>query len=192
MTNNSCRLKFNFSLWIIVLGVFRSFLLLGLGWCLSGHRFCCGLRCLTQCRPLPSELPPTQQVKERRTWVRNAHRGVLLTSEGKSYWEVKQCLDHQWLCATESYLHFNLTRKQKSSIRRGPLIEHHNSTAPHRCSREISILEAEGEEVENFGLISKFPWDEQCCMALNFSVMSFPTMERFILSFVVRLVAIFN
>lgn len=53
------------------------------------------------------------------------------------------------------------------------------------------MLEAE-EEVENFGLICKFPWDDQHCMALHFSVMSLPTMKRFVLSFVVRPVAILN
>lgn len=33
--------------------------------------------------------------------------------------------------------------------------------------------------MENVGLIFQFPWDDQHCMALNFSLMSLPTAKRF-------------
>lgn len=87
MINNRCRPKFNLSLWIIVLGVFHSFLLLGLGWCLSGHRFCCGLRCLTQCWPSPSELPPRRDARGSGTHTEvfsSPQRGRATEKEGSA------------------------------------------------------------------------------------------------------------
>lgn len=73
------------------------------------------------------------------------------------------------------------------------MTDHHNSTAPYRCSREIiDIFEAEEVGVETFGLVGKTPWGELCYIALTFNIMSSPTMKSYISAPSVQVVVIFN